>query len=369
MIDLDDQASYEKLDPSGLHRRLQGLPAQCAQAWQAAKATEVAEEWRGCTEVIVAGMGGSAIAGDLVADLAGPASATPIRVVRNFCIPGLLPSTNPGPGQLPGLSPRQLIIVCSFSGDTEETLSMFDQARSSGAAMIAVAGGGTLGQQAVDAGIPVMTINAPGEPRSAVGYNLMLLASLLDRTRVLSVSDREVSAAVDAAESMIAQVGIQIPMKENPAKSLAMELAGGLTLMYGGGNLSGMALRWKSQINENGKSWAFSESMPELLHNSVESFPGGPEIRERTTALMLKPFQASDELECRYAVLGETLDCFGIKNRTLTGVSGGPLAQSLSMIVMGDHVSYYMGLLNGFNPSETPSIDLFKERLSASDPS
>jgi len=365
MIDLDDQASYKKLDPSGLHQRLRGLPAQCAESWQAAKATEITEEWRGCTEVIVAGMGGSAIAGDLVADLAGPASARPIRVVRNFRIPGLLPSTVPGSGQLP----RQLIVVCSFSGDTEETLSMFEQARSSGAAMIAVAGGGTLGQRAADAGIPVMTINAPGEPRSAVGYNLMLLASLLDRTEVLSVSDREVSVAVDAAESMIAQVGIQVPVKENPAKSLAMDLVGGLTLMYGGGNLSGMALRWKSQINENGKSWAFSESLPELLHNSVESFPGGQEIKDRTTALLLKPFQAPDELERRYTVLAETLDRFGIKNRTLTGVSGGPLAQSLSMIVLGDHVSYYMGLLNGFNPSETPSIDLFKERLSASDPS
>lgn len=311
--------------------------------------------------MIVCGMGGSAIAGDLVADLAGPASVTPIRVVRNFRVPGLLPST--------GSQAGQLIIVCSFSGDTEETLSMFEQARSSGAAMIAVAGGGSLGKRAADAGIPVMTINAPGEPRSAVGYNLMLLASLLNRTGVLSVSDREVSEAVDAAESMIARVGIQVPVKDNPAKSLAMELVGGLTLMYGGGNLCGMALRWKSQINENGKSWAFSESLPELLHNSVESFPGGPEVRERTTALLLKPFQTPDELERRYTVLAETLDGFGIKNRTLTGVSGGPLAQSLSMIVLGDHVSYYMGILNGFNPSETPSIDLFKERLSASDPS
>jgi glucose/mannose-6-phosphate isomerase len=364
MIDLDDQDSYQRQDPSGLHRRLQGLPAQCAQAWQAAKATEVADEWRQCTEVIVCGMGGSAIAGDLVSDLAGQSSVTPIRVVRNFRIPGLLPSTGPQPGQ-----PRQLLVVCSFSGDTEETLSMFEQARSSGAAVITVAGGGELGRRAANAGIPVMTIIAPGEPRSAVGYNLMLLASLLDRTGVISVSDHEASEAVDAAESMIAQIGINVPMKENPAKSLAMELVGGLTLMYGGGNLTGMALRWKSQINENGKSWAFSESLPELLHNSVESFPGGPAIREKTTALLLKPFQAPDKLERRYIVLAETLDRFGIKNRTLTGVSGGPLAQSLSMIVLGDHVSYYMGLLNGFNPSETPSIDLFKERLSASDAS
>ena len=110
--------------------------------------------------------------------------------------------------------------------------------------------------------------------------------------------------------------------------------------------------------------------LPELLHNSVESFPGGPEIRQRTTALLLKPHRPAPGLARRYAVLGEMLDQAGIANQTLTGVSGdrsGPLTQSLPMIVLGDYVSYYMGLLNGVNPSETPNIDISKQRLSAPD--
>ena len=360
MIDLDDRSVYEKLDPSGLHRRIQGLPGQCNRAWGEAQKTPVADDWSRCTEVIVAGMGGSAIAGDLVADLAGPHSVTPIRVVRDFRVPGI--STDDS---------SQLVIVCSFSGETEETLSMFDQVcpASQGAPVIAMAGGGALSRRAAEAGVPVMTIDAPGEPRSAVGYNLMLLASLLNRTGTISISEDDVSEAVAAAETMASRVGIEVPAAENEAKLLATELVGRLTLVYGGGSLSGMALRWKSQINENGKSWAFAELLPELLHNSVESLPGGPEISQRTTALLLKPFQTTDELERRYTVLSETLDRFGVKNQIITGVPGSRLAQSLAMIVMGDHVSYYMGLLNGFNPSETPSINLFKERLSASDPS
>ena len=100
----------------------------------------------------------------------------------------------------------------------------------------------------------------------------------------------------------------------------------------------------------------------------MESFPGGTEIRQRTTALLLKPYQPTPELESRYAVLGETLDRSGIEHRVFTGSPGGHLAQSLSMIVLGDHISYYMGLLNGINPSETPSIDLFKVQLSDSNP-
>ncbi len=359
MIELDDCSVYERLDPSGLHRRLQGLPSQCRQAWQAAKKTEVPGHWRQCTEVIVAGMGGSAIAGNLVSDLAGPSSSMPIRMVRDFRIPGILIGN-----KLAGNTPRPLIVVCSFSGETEETLAMFDQARSAGVAMAAITGGGTLAEQAAEAGIPVMSVDAPGEPRSAVGYNLILLASLLDRAGVINVSENEVDEAVASAESMASQVAIEVPTKDNQAKLLAKELVGRLVVVYGGGALSGMALRWKSQINENGKSWAFAELLPELLHNSVESFPSGPEIRQRTTALLLRPHQTTPELGRRYDVLGGTLDRFGIENRMFTGVAGGPLAQSLSMLVLGDHVSYYMGLLNGIKPSETPNIDISKEQLS-----
>jgi len=278
----------------------------------------------------------------------------PIRIVRDFRIPGILTGNKPG----------QLIVVCSFSGETEETLAMFDQARSAGVAMAAITGGGTLARRAAEAGIPMMTVDAPGEPRSAVGYNLMLLASLLDRIGVLSVSDKDVDEAVVSAESMASQVGIEVPTEDNEAKLLAIDLVGRLVLVYGGGVLSGMALRWKSQINENGKSWAFAELLPELFHNSVESFPSGPEIRQRTTALLLKPHQTTPELGRRYEVLSETLYSAGIDNGMFIGPPGGPLAQSLSMIVLGDYLSYYLGLLNGINPSETPIIDISKERLS-----
>ncbi len=361
MVNLDSPATYKRLDPSGLHLRLQGLPAQCSQAWDEAKRTEFPDEWRQCTEVIVAGMGGSAIAGNLAADLAGQSSGTLIRVVRDFRVPGLSVKQ--------GLQHGQLMVVCSFSGETEETLAMFDQAQAAGTAIAVITGGGTLGRRAAEADIPVMTINAPGEPRSAVGYNLMLLAALLDRIGLITVSDRDVAEAVEAAESMALRIGTDVLSSTNPAKTLARELHGRLTVVYGGGIFSGMALRWKSQINENGKSWAFAELLPELFHNSVESFPGGSEISQRTTAVLLKPHQPTPEMERRYRVLGGMLDHAGIENRTITGVQGGTLTQMLSMIVLGDYVSYYLGLLNGINPSETPSIDLSKERLSGSGPS
>jgi len=355
MIDLDDAVTYEKLDPSDLHRRLYRLPEQCQHAWIEAEKTAVPGNMDRCTEIIVAGMGGSAIAGDLVSDLAGLDSNIPLRVVRDFRIPGLLVDKN--------TRTRQLVIICSFSGETVETLSVFDQVLSKDLPTVVITGGGTLGQRAANASVPVITIDAPGEPRSAVGYNLMLLTSLLARSGVIKISAADVSEGLSAARDMASQVGIDIPTEQNQAKRLAKHLIGGLTVVYGSGNLSGMALRWKSQINENGKSWAFAESLPELLHNSVESFPGALEVRQRTTVLLLKPYQIDLELERRYTALNEILDRYRIESHVITAVPGGPLAQSLALMVLGDHVSYYMGVLSGLDPSKTPSIDFLKDRL------
>ena len=355
MIDLDDVATYERLDPSGLYRRIDTVPEQCRHAWLEAKNIVTPSNLDRCTEIIIAGMGGSAIAGDLVGDLA---PSIPVRVVRDFRIPGLTASQNAQKGQL--------VIICSFSGETEETLSMFDQARSAQIPIIVITGGGTLGHQAAKAGIPVIAVDAPGEARSAVGYNLMLLTSLIARFGAIKVSETDVSEGLVAAENMASQVGIHVPTELNQAKRLANQLIDGLTVVYGIGNLSGMALRWKSQINENGKSWAFAESLPELLHNSVESFHGAPEISNRVTALLLKPYLMAPELERRYLALMETLERCCIKSHTIVSLSGGLLAQSLELMVLGDHVSYYMGLLKGLDPSKIPNIDFLKERLSDS---
>ena len=359
MIDLDDLAIYETLDPTCLRQRLNTMPEQCRQAWLVAERTVVHGAPDQCTEIIVAGMGGSAIAGDLVSDLSRAVSSIPVRVVRDFRIPALLAGSNLGAGQL--------VIICSFSGETKETLSMFDNARSTGVPIVVITGGGTLGHRAIEAGVPVITIDSSGEPRSAVGYNLMLLTSLLARFGAMKITDLEVSEAVAAAEDMASQVAIQIPTDQNQAKRLAKQLIGGLTVVYGSGSLSAMALRWKSQINENGKSWAFAESLPEVLHNSVESFPEGLEVNQITTALLIKPYKVGLELEHRYTALNESLERSRIKSHMITAVSGGPLAQSLALMVLGDHVSYYMGLLKGLDPSKTPSINFLKDRLSLAD--
>ena len=349
---LDGPEVYAAFDPSGLRDRLRALPQQCLAAWRQSQAPLPADLTGDYDKVVIGGMGGSAIAGDLVADLAALQRTVPVVVARSFHLPF-------------ALDRRSLFISCSYSGNTRETLSLFRQAIADGAQVLAVTAGGTLAEEAKQNNIPILPVKAKGEPRSAVGYNLILLLGALNRLGLVSVSDAEVPAAVAGLELQLSRIGEEVSTPDNPAKLLARELLDKLVVVYGGGIFSGVARRWKAQLNENAKAWAFYESIPESLHNSVEPYGVASAVGQDVMALVLQPetaeTAASDELKDRCRVLAEMLSWGQVSHRVLPGTDGPPLAQLLNMILLGDYVSYYLALLQGLNPSPTPAIERSKD--------
>jgi len=348
--DLDDPKTYSFIDPSGLGRRLTTLPDQCQAAWREVQRVTLPERWTGSDQVIIAGMGGSAIAGDLAADLASLQGTLPVTVVRGFRLP-FKPNG------------RTLLLACSYSGNTAETLSLFRQGVESGAAVVAVTGGGDMAQQAQAGQIPLVPVDAPGEPRSAVGYNLMLVLGVLNRLNLVSTTDQDVATALGDLRRRVSALEPGVPTNDNPAKKLALELQDRLPIIYGGGLFSGVARRWKTQLNENAKVWAFFESIPELLHNAVESYSASPMLSQQLIAVVLQPNVGREETGQHYLVVAELLRRAGVEHRLLQGTEGPPLAQLLDMLLLGDFVSYYLAVLRGVDPSPTPAIDTAKELL------
>ena len=351
---LDGPEVYASFDPSGLRDRLRALPQQCRAAWRQSQAPLPADLTGDYDKVVIGGMGGSAIAGDLVADLAALQRTVPVVVARSFHLPF-------------ALDRRSLFISCSYSGNTRETLSLFRQAIADGAQVLAVTAGGTLAEEAKKNNIPILPVKAKGEPRSAVGYNLILLLGALNRLGLVSVSDDEAQAAVAGLDLQLSRIGEEVSTPDNPAKLLARELLDKLVVVYGGGIFSGVARRWKAQLNENAKAWAFYESIPESLHNSVEPYGVASAVGQDVMALVLQPETAetaetaSDELKERCRVLAQMLSWGQVSHRVLPGTDGPPLAQLLNMILLGDYVSYYLALLQGLNPSPTPAIERSKD--------
>ena len=327
------------------------MPESCRRGWEQGSGFVPPSRWGRVRRLVVAGMGGSAIVGDLVSDLASAGGKLPVSVARGLSIPFSLDN-------------ETLLVACSHSGSTRETLAMFRQARLGGTPALVMAGGGPLEADARSAGVPFLKIDAPGEPRSALGFNLMLMLGTLHSCGLLDTSPAEVEEAMLSLEAAIAGWSEEVPAADNPAKQLALELDGRAIVVYGGGILSGMARRWKTQLNENAKAWAFFEALPEALHNSVESFAGLD--GQAPVSLLLRPSGCGVELERRFDIAAELLQLPGAPHRVVHAPEASPLSQVLHLLALGDYTSFYLAMLRGVDPSPTPGIERGKALLDAS---
>jgi len=350
MHPLDDAALYARLDPADMLGRLRELPCRCREAWQEAQAFTRALNPRPLSRVIILGMGGSAIAGDLLAALAALESPIPVLIQRGYELP-------------PDMGEDVLVIASSYSGETEETLAAFRQALATKAQKLAMASGGQLLGLARREGVPAFTINHPGPPRAALSHSLMPLLAVACRFGLLSLGDGEVEEAVAAMEGLLKLIDAPVPAAQNPAKALAQRLLGRLPVVYGAGFLSPVARRWKTQFNENSKVWSFHEELPEADHNAVVGYRLPEEVRKRAFILLLHSPHLHPRILLRYEATRGLLVEAGVEQEVIEARGRGPLAQMLSLVLYGDYVSYYLALLQGIDPTPTPPIQALKERL------
>ena len=346
-MNLDDSAVYQQLDPSGMYHRIAALPQQCRRAWEQASALKLPEGYRGVKEVVIAGMGGSAVGGDLIADLVGLEDSPVIVTVRDYILPSWV-------------GPQTLVIASSYSGETEETLAVFQEALRRQARAIALTGGGGLKALAESQGLPVLEVDFDGEPRSALGYSFIAPLAILCGLGLIKHKSPDLEAAL---RSLDLSWGRDVPTGENAAKLLAAELQGCIPVVYGGGVLTGVARRWKSQLNENAKSWAFAEVLPELNHNSVVGYGWPSAIRERLFVVLLRSSYSHPRTNLRYDATMELLRKEGIGYRLLEAAGPNPLAHLLNALMLGDFTSYYLAMLNGVDPSLVVAIDFLKGKL------
>ena len=275
-MDLDDRTQLGKLDPGEMGQRVSELPQQCRDAWAISQAAEMPPGYGDVRHLVVLGMGGSAIGGALLRDLVAGTSRVEVTVVHGYQLPAFVSG------------PETLVIACSNSGNTEETLTCFAQALERGVLTAAVTTGGKLAALAGERGIPVLLFDYDSQPRAAVGYSYILLLGLGCRLGLFEDRSAQLDEAIGVMEALQEEVGRDVPIADNAAKSLATTLADRLPVVYGGGFLVSVANRWKTQFNENAKHWSFFEALPELHHNTVVGLGIPPAVRDRAQVLMLR---------------------------------------------------------------------------------
>jgi glucose/mannose-6-phosphate isomerase len=349
-INLDDPEVYKQHDPEGMLARIKEMPWQCQQAWQDAMSFNLPADYNKVDRVIILGVGGSAIGGDLVRSLAESEAKIPILVQRDYSLPAFVDD-------------RTLAIASSYSGNTEETLTAFEQALKTGAKKLAMTTGGKLKAMAEENNVPVFKIEYKAQPRAALGFSFLPTLGVLQRLGFLSDKSADVAETVSVLEALSAKMDEKAPMSSNPAKQLAKRLYGCLTVIYGAGILAEAAHRWKTQINENSKAWAFYEVFPELNHNATVGYELPKELASRIRVVLLRSPSFHQRIKLRYEVTCELLDRAGVAHEYVDSVGSSLLSQMMSLVMIGDYASYYLAILHRVDPSPVEVINYLKKQL------
>jgi glucose/mannose-6-phosphate isomerase len=351
MINLDDPNVYERLDPTNMIARISDMSQQCRQAWATASALPLPSDYPDVDKVIILGMGGSAIGGDMLGALAVDQTHTVIVAHRDYSLPKWVDE-------------KTLVIASSYSGNTEETISAFIQALETPAKKLAITTGGRLQELAAQSGVPLFLFQYKAEPRAAFGYSFFAMLAFVQGIGIIPLKPQHVEESIGTLAELSSDWGNAVPIESNPAKQLAADLYDRLVIIYGAGVLSKVAERWKAQLNECSKTWASAETFPELNHNAVVGYEFPEHLREVAFVLMLRPTTLHARVKIRYDVTCELLDKAGVPHAIVEAEGKNPLSQLMSTVLFGDYVSYYLAILNEVDPSPVEAIDHLKNRLS-----
>jgi glucose/mannose-6-phosphate isomerase len=345
-MNLDDLATLARIDPHGARRALAEFPAQCrvARTLAAAPPLSVARP----RVVVVAGMGGSAASGDLLAACAGDAVDVPILVHRGYGLPALA-------------GPDALVIASSYSGDTAEVLSAFDVAVARRVPVVAITAGGALAERAVGAGRPRVMLPGGLMPRMALGYLFLPAVALLGGSGVAVATPAEVDEALDAVEALGAELVPERPAAENEAKRLALAIGDRLPAVYGGPATGTIAYRWKTDIEENAKTFALAGALPEMNHNEIEAWqtPGAKDMH----VILLRDAAEPPEIAQRFGVVRDLIAPSAGGVSEVRGRGAGRLARLLTLTYLGEWTSYYLAVLRDRDPWTVPLLDEIKRRM------
>lgn len=334
----------EELDRGRMWDILMQFPEDLERAWREAEELEL--EWEEPSKVLVAGMGGSAIGGDLAKEYAYDRARIPVEVVRDF--------------EPPLYADRStLAFVVSYSGKTEETLSTLSRLLDAGCAIVAVTSGGILGEVAAKKGLPVLEVPAGRPPRTALPYLYLPILVILSKLGVLEFDRGELEEAISMAREARREL-FEGGETSRVAEELAERALGKIPLIYSYRPYYSVAYRFKTQINENAKQHAFCAEIPEMCHNEIVGWERGG---SKYFPVFLRGREEDPRVRARVEYLVEVLEERGVGYGVVEARGEGRLSNQLSLLYAADVASYYLALLNGVDPTPIELISRMKKRV------
>jgi glucose/mannose-6-phosphate isomerase len=348
---LDQPSARILLDPRSMSSLLESFPDHVAAAarmseWISLPATG------DIRSILITGLGGSAIGGDFVRAIAEPQLKCPVIVNRDYDLPAFV-------------SASTVVFACSYSGNTEETLSAYQQAKSAGAQLICITSGGSLETMAERDGYPVLHLPSGLPPRAALGYSLITLLGGMQRMGIISDMTESIRESSELLKRLGDLYGTANPESSNPAKQLARSFSGKVVAVYGSrGIMETAAYRWRSQIAENAKNLAFHHALPEMNHNELVGWRFPEHVLRQIGVVLLRDKRDHPKIKIRFDLTRDLIHERAGSLHEVWSEGDSLLARVLSVTFLGDFVSLYLAYLNGIDPTPVEVIDYLKKSLS-----
>jgi glucose/mannose-6-phosphate isomerase len=348
---LDSISEIKRVDKSDMLSFCVEAPKHYAEA--AKKAKTVSISYPRPQTIIVAGMGGSAIGGELLKDLVRDKIAVPIEVCREYSLPAYV-------------NKNTLVFVVSYSGETEESLSVFLDAVKRKCMTVCISSGGVLHEFAEKLSVPHLRVPSGMAPRATLPYLFMPLPILLEKIGLVSDVTSEISETIKVLRNVSDSNSPEKPFKDNFSKKLASNICGKVPVVYGFGFYRAVAQRLKTQFNENSKVPAKWESFSELNHNEIVGWEAAKELANYFSVILIRDDDEPEAMHQRIEITKELIRKESVKVLEIHGIGESRLAKMSSVICMGDFTSVYLAIMRGIDPTPVETIALLKEKMKRS---
>lgn len=350
---LDKKKVYETYDPDDIAFGLDHLPEQARTSWCEARAIKFPASYKSCQEIVIVGMGGSALGPDMLLSAFGKRLAVPATIVHDYTLPNYVGS-------------KTLVVLSSFSGTTEEVLTAAIEAKRRKAKIVVIAAGGELAKMGVKEGWPTYVFT-PGdlakEPRLGTGFSLAGLLGMLVGLGYAKVTEADMKRFLTAMGEVLDTCAVDVPSAENPAKTVADNIKGRVVFVIAAEHLLGNAHVMTNQINETGKQFATYFALPELNHHLLEGLTYPKGFAKSVTAIMLRSSHYHPRVQKRFAVTADIFERVGIEVVEYGCGGKDAIEECGEVLQFGSFLSYYLAMLNAVNPRPIPYVDEFKKRM------
>jgi len=353
-MDLNSAQEIKSYDKDGILTSIRELSSQVEQAWAEMSKISLPDNYRNVSQVVICGMGGSALGARMVDALYSTSVRGPIEFYTDYHVPQYA-------------NEKTLVILSSYSGTTEETINCFYETIERKALPFGITTGSTLGKLFEKEGLPFYEFdpihNPSNQPRMSLGYSFTSILSLLNKTGFITISDEEIEKAVLTLKGLLADYDIDLPIEENLAKRTAANFYAKVPVLIASEHLIGACHAFKNQLNENAKTFSLLFDIPELNHHLMEGLKNPSQGREIFKFLFFESDLYSEGVNKRYPLTQEVIEKNGYPFSIYPLRSETKLEQVLEILAFGSFTSFYLAFLYKEDLAKIPWVDYFKEKM------